>query len=132
MLEMLGLQELQSIFTTAAKFIWLLGFAMLLDIVTGVAAAWKEGKLYSRNAWWGYVRKLFVFVLIMLAAIIDLLLKLDGVVTYGTIFFYTINEALSIVENVTRVGLNVPSVITDKLHVIQDTEKKEGNKNADI
>lgn len=103
----------------AVKFLDLLAIAMLLDIITGVLRAWKEKRLRSRNALFGYARKIGIFGIIIAANIIDKILVLNGAVAYATVIFYIANELLSILENCAQLGLKVPSVLADKLQVIQ-------------
>lgn len=107
------------------KFLDLLIIAMVVDIFTGVARAWKEKRLRSRNAYFGYVRKIGIFGMIILANIIDQILSLNGAVALATVLFYIANEGLSIIENAAKLGIKIPSVITDKLHVIQEDKKGE-------
>jgi toxin secretion/phage lysis holin len=66
-----------------------------------------------------------VFFIIILANIIDVVLGLNGTVAFITVLFYIANEGLSIEENLARIGVKVPSVIADKLHVIQSENEDE-------
>jgi toxin secretion/phage lysis holin len=106
------------------KFLDLLAILMLCDIITGIVRAIKEKRLRSRNALFGYARKIGIFTVIILANIIDQILSLNGAVAIATVLFYIANEGLSVIENLAQIGVKVPSVIADKLHVIQD-EKGE-------
>lgn len=106
------------------KFLDLLGLLMLLDILTGVVKAWKNKKLRSRNAWFGYVRKILIFVVVILANIIDTILGLNGVLTFGTVLFYVANEGLSIIENLAEIGVPVPKGISERLQVIESESEK--------
>jgi toxin secretion/phage lysis holin len=106
------------------KFLDLLAILMLCDIITGIVRAIKEKRLRSRNALFGYARKIGIFTVIILANIIDQILSLNGAVAVATVLFYIANEGLSVIENLAQIGVKVPSVIADKLHVIQD-EKGE-------
>lgn len=106
------------------KFLDLLMLLMLVDIVTGVMRAVKEKRLRSRKALYGYARKVGVFALIIVANIIDTILGLNGMVAFATVMFYLLNEILSIVENLSQIGMKIPAVITDKLHVLQEENKE--------
>lgn len=110
----------------AVKFLDLLAILMIVDIITGVLKAIKEKRLRSRSALYGYARKVGVFMIIILANIIDIILGLNGAVAFITVLFYIANEGLSIIENLAQIGVKVPTVIADKLHVIQtESEKSE-------
>lgn len=108
------------------KFLDLLAVLMGLDIITGVLKAIKNKKLRSRTAWFGYARKIGVFGAIIAANIIDIVLQLNGAIAYATVLFYIANEGLSVIENLAEIGVKVPSIITDKLHVISNEDKGEG------
>ncbi|MFJ5965530.1 holin family protein [Bacillus sp. NPDC093026] len=112
------------------KFLDLLLLLSVMDVLTGIIKACKLGKLRSRTAWFGYVRKMLNFVVVIVSNIIDQIMGLNGVLTYGTVLFYIANEGLSIVENLVQIGVKIPSVITDKLHVIESDSQKESEKKA--
>ncbi|QOQ53505.1 phage holin family protein [Bacillus amyloliquefaciens] len=101
------------------KYLDLLLILSILDVVTGIIKAWKLKKLRSRNAWFGYVRKMLSFLVVIVANIIDTITNLNGVLTFGTVLFYIANEGLSITENLAQIGVKIPAVITDRLHVIE-------------
>jgi toxin secretion/phage lysis holin len=108
------------------KFLDLLVLLSVADIFTGVIKAWKEKRLRSREAWFGYVRKMLSFLVVIVANVIDQILGLNGVLTFGTVLFYIANEGLSIAENLAQIGVKIPKSITDRLQVIenQSEEKK--------
>ncbi|AJC23707.1 phage holin family protein [Bacillus velezensis] len=112
------------------KYLDLLLILSILDVITGIIKAWKMKQLRSRSAWFGYVRKMLSFMVVIVANIIDTITNLNGVLTFGTVLFYIANEGLSITENLAQIGVKIPAVITDRLHVIesdndQKTEKEE-------
>ncbi|MCP6683263.1 phage holin family protein [Bacillus nakamurai] len=112
------------------KYLDLLLILSILDVITGIIKAWKMKQLRSRSAWFGYVRKMLSFLVVIVANIIDTITNLNGVLTFGTVLFYIANEGLSITENLAQIGVKIPAVITERLHVIesdndQKTEKEE-------
>ncbi|APA03582.1 holin [Bacillus amyloliquefaciens] len=112
------------------KYLDLLLILSILDVITGIIKAWKMKQLRSRSAWFGYVRKMLSFMVVIVANIIDTITNLNGVLTFGTVLFYIANEGLSITENLAQIGVKIPAVITDRLHVIesdndQKTEKED-------
>jgi toxin secretion/phage lysis holin len=104
------------------KFLDLLMLLMAVDIVTGVSKAIKNQNLWSRKSLFGYARKLLIFGVIIVANVIDQILGLNGAVTYATVLFYMASEGLSIVENMSEMGVLVPPGIADKLHVIKEKQ----------
>ncbi|QJC88169.1 Putative holin, skin element [Bacillus subtilis] len=70
------------------KYLDLLLVLSIIDVITGVIKAWKFKKLRSRSAWFGFVRKMLSFLVVIVANIIDTILNLNGVLTFGTVLFY--------------------------------------------
>ncbi|UYT83941.1 phage holin family protein [Priestia megaterium] len=116
-------EKLQIYLFGTVKFMDFLAVLMLLDIITGVMKAIKNKRLRSRNALYGYARKIGVYVAIIVANIIDQAFGFNGAVATATVLFYLGNELLSIVENLAQLGVKVPTAITDKLHVIQNEDE---------
>lgn len=108
------------IYAGEIKLLYFLMILMGLDIVTGLAKAIKNNKLWSRKSLFGYARKLLIFCIIVLANIIDQILGTHGGILFVTIFFYIANEGLSIIENCAEMGVLVPPEIADKLAVIKN------------
>lgn len=125
-----SLDIVQTYLFGGVKFLDLLVLLMMVDIVTGIMKAIKDKRLRSRTALFGYARKIGIFGVIILANIIDKILGLNGAVAIATVLFYIANEGLSIIENLAQIGVKVPKIISDKLHVIEseDDENKEVNK----
>lgn len=99
---------------------------MVIDIITGFAKAFKNKDLWSRKSMYGFGRKILIFCIIILANIIDQILKLNNGLVMVTIFFYIANEGLSIVENCAEMGVLIPNEIGEKLKVIRGNS--EGDK----
>ncbi|MEC0677899.1 holin family protein [Bacillus inaquosorum] len=106
------------------KYLDLLLVLSIIDVITGVIKAWKFKKLRSRSAWFGYVRKMISFLVVIVANIIDTILNLNGVLTFGSVLFYIANEGLSITENLAQIGVKIPAAITDRLHVIEEENEQ--------
>jgi toxin secretion/phage lysis holin len=121
----MNLQVVHAYLFGNVKYIDLLSLLMLLDIITGVLKAIKNKTLRSRTAWYGYARKIGVFIAIIAVNIIDVIMGLGGAVVYTTVLFYIANEALSVVENLSELGVKVPKIVMDKLHVMQNEKGDE-------
>lgn len=107
------------------KFLDLLLVLMAIDIITGVFKAIKKGNLMSRKSLFGYARKMLIFAVIILANIMDQILGLNGAIAYGTVIFYIASEGLSIMENLSELGLLIPKFMRDKLEVMKDDQEKD-------
>lgn len=75
------------------KYLDLMLVLNIIDIITGVIKAWKFKELRSRSAWFGYVRKMLSFLVVIVANAIDTIMDLNGVLTFATVLFYIANEA---------------------------------------
>ena len=85
-------------------FYALLSF-VITDYVTGILAAAVNKELNSSVGFKGIAKKVFIFVIIALAHIVDAqVLGKGDVLRTAAIFFYLSNEGLSIIENSVRIG----------------------------
>ena len=80
---------------------------VVIDYISGVVAAAIEGKLNSAVGLKGISKKVFVFVLVGVANLVDVSLGDTHFFRDATIFFYLANELLSILENAGRVGVPI-------------------------
>jgi len=87
-----------------------------LDYVTGVLNAIVRKKLSSRVGFSGIAKKMFMFIIVMTANIIDArVIGGGGILRSATICFFIANESISIVENASAIGLPVPKKLRDVL-----------------
>lgn len=83
---------------------------VMTDYVTGLIASAIEGKLSSQVGFRGIVRKILVFVLVAVSHLLDIAIGWDNhFIRDAVIFSYIINEFISIVENIGRAGVPLPS-----------------------
>jgi len=100
----------------------LLAVAMAVDYITGLAAALRTGKgLNSNVGFWGLARKGLMLTVILLAHRIDLLMGTD-IIKGGAIYFYLVNELISITENYARIGLPLPDKLRQAIAVLKKQE----------
>ncbi|MCM3761027.1 phage holin family protein [Alkalihalobacillus oceani] len=131
------LHILQLIFTAIGGYIgWFLGgfdgliYALIvfvaIDYMTGLMVAVLDKKLSSRVGFKGIFKKVLIFAFVGIGHIVDLyILEKGSAVRTAVIFFYLSNEALSIIENASKVGLPVP----EKLKLLfQEMHAKEDKK----
>ena len=110
----------QFIYGGELKLIYALGVLMVIDIITGIAKSLKKGNLWSRKSTYGFGRKMMVFMIIIVANIIDNLVYLNGVLVYGAVIFYILNESLSIVENYALMGGKIPEQLLNTLELLKE------------
>lgn len=84
---------------------------IIADYISGLIAASLEGKLSSKVGFKGIGKKVLILMLVVLGHQIDLLLGF-AIIRNAIIFFYVANEIISILENVDRMGLPIPPILT--------------------
>lgn len=102
-------------------------YFVVADYITGITAAWYEKKLNSDVGMRGIAKKVLLFVPVGIGYCLDSLTGTE-VIRSLAIFFYIGNEGLSILENLTKMGIKFPAVIKDALEQIE--KKQEGNGDA--
>ena len=91
----------------------LIGF-VVLDYVTGVAAAWYTKTLNSEIGARGIMKKILLFVIVGVAYQLDVATGQE-IFRSLAIWFYLANEALSVIENAGRCGVPIPSFLKTAL-----------------
>jgi len=101
---------------------------MVLDYATGLLRAWINKEVSSDVGLRGIARKAVIFVVLIVAVMLDRLLN-TGTWVFRTLvcYFYIANEGISLLENCAGLGLPIPEKIKDALAQLKDGEKKELN-----
>lgn len=97
----------------------------IMDYVSGFAASYVEGTLKSKVGLIGIARKVFIFVTVAAAHLVDVILIENGwdtnaLVMTTVVVFYAVNEILSIIENAGRIGLPVPKALQNAVEVLRN------------
>lgn len=89
---------------------------IVIDYITGVVKAYFEKDLSSEIGFKGIIRKVMIFIVVGIGNLLDKFVIRDGdVLRTAVIFFYVSNEALSILENLSIIGVPIPKKIKDTL-----------------
>lgn len=59
-------------------------------------------------------------MVVIVANLADIVFKADGMVVNGTVAFYIIGEAVSILENCSLIGVPLPELLTKRLGIKDD------------
>ena len=99
-----------------------------VDYLTGVMCAISDKKLSSEVGFKGICRKVLIFLLVVIANILDAqVIGTGSVLRTAVIFFYLSNEGVSLLENAAHLGLPVPEKIKTVLEQLHDRAEKEEN-----
>ena len=107
------------------NLITILFILMIIDIITGIGKAVKNKNLWSRKSLLGFARKIFIFLIITVANLLDLFMNLNGTLVLATVTFYILNEVLSITENAGQLGIPLPDKLLEVISVVN--KKSETN-----
>lgn len=102
----------------------ILAIFVAIDYITGLLAAGVEGALSSKEGFEGIIKKVFIFAMVAVATLLDMILTNKNIIRDATIFFYITNEFISIIENAGRVGLPIPPFIRNAVEVLKNKSKK--------
>lgn len=101
---------------------------VVIDYITGVLVAIEKHRLSSEVGFKGIAKKIAIFCIVALATVIDAHVIKDGsVIRMSVIFFYLSNEGISILENVSMLGLPVPRKLKNVLEQLKEDEEEKEN-----
>ena len=92
---------------------------VLVDYISGVVLAFKQGKLNSMKGFIGLLKKAMIFLVIIIAHLLDELTGI-GAIRSMAVFFYISNEGISILENLGKLEVKIPQKIKDVLEQLED------------
>lgn len=99
---------------------------MCLDYATGVIAAYQNNLLNSEVGFKGLVKKFMILVILIVAVMLDRLMN-TGTWVFRTLvcYFYIANEGISLLENVSNLGVKIPDKLKDALVQLNKDESEE-------
>jgi toxin secretion/phage lysis holin len=103
----------------------LIGF-VIIDYVTGIITAGMKGDLSSYEGLRRIPKKILIFLIVAVGHLIDLMMGgTSNYVRDVVIFFYIVNELISIIENTGSAGLPIPPIIKKTVKLFK--EKKDNS-----
>ena len=122
--------------TIGTLFTWLFGawdtalvvliVFMLLDYGTGVLRGYINKELSSDVGLKGIARKAVIFIVLIVAVMLDRLLNTGNWVFRSLVcYFYIANEGISLLENCASLGLPIPEKLKDALAQLKEGNKKD-------
>lgn len=95
---------------------------IVIDYLTGVGMAIYNKKLNSKIGAKGIVKKVMYLLVVAVAVVIDNLTGESGVIRTLVIYFFVVNEGISIIENLGKMNIPLPQKLLDTLEQL----KKKG------
>ena len=99
---------------------------MVLDYLTGVVYAYTQKQLNSEVGFKGLIKKCMILVVLAVGVELDRMLGGDGTWVFRTLvaYFYIANEGISLLENVSNLGVPIPDKIRNALEQLnKDNEE---------
>ena len=122
--------------------VMILVVVMTLDYITGMSVAWHNAKLSSKKGISGIIKKVGYLVLVIVGMVVDWSVMYwlasfgAGEVyqfSFGALvaFWLTMNELISILENLEALKVPVPKFLTKVVKRLKVTAEKAAEKTAD-
>ena len=92
---------------------------VIIDYITGVASAFYNKKLSSKQGLKGIIKKFCYFLIVALAVVIDNLLGQSGIIRTLVIYFFVANDGLSVIENMAEMDVKLPRKLIDALEELR-------------
>ena len=112
------------------KFLYVLLIFIMFDIITGTLKAFNTNTVYSKINKQGITSHITIFLFCIFFTWVFYIFNVNE---YNKILilFYIVSYGLSIIENLSLMGLPVPQWLKEKFIVLQD-ETNRGDKNNEI
>lgn len=97
---------------------------MVLDYATGMMWAYIQKTLNSQIGFKGLIKKCMILVVLIIAVLLDRMIN-SGTAVFRTLvcYFYIANEGISLLENVSHLGLPIPDKLKNALQQLNEVEK---------
>ena len=100
---------------------------MVLDYVTGVIYAYVNKTLNSEVGFRGLIKKCMILAVLIVGVELDRMLGNGGTWVFRTLvaYFYIANEGISLLENISNLGVPIPNKIKTALEQLNNDEDQE-------
>lgn len=100
-------------------------WCITLDIFIGTLASFVNPKLMfnSRKMFRGIVKKAVLLSIVAFSKHLDILMHTD-IICMTVVYFFIVNEGMSVLENCGKCGLKLPKIIENSLEQLKEVGKK--------
>lgn len=117
------MSEVLTLININSSGVAIMSIAILLDIVTGIIKAIMEHDLQSSKFKQGLLKKVYDYILVVIAFCLDFMLKVNYV-SQTSLYCLIAMEFYSCIENL-REYVPIPNALEKALNVLQDKGTKE-------
>ncbi|ADY54500.1 toxin secretion/phage lysis holin [Syntrophobotulus glycolicus DSM 8271] len=93
---------------------------IIIDYLSGIAAAWLMKELNSQKGLRGIVKKIFLLSLVVVAQQLDQVVGSNGFLRNAVLYTLIANETISILENCGRIGIPIPKAFYSALEKLKN------------
>ena len=108
---------------------------LVIDYITGLAAAYMNNELNSKIGFKGIIKKVLRLIIVAAAVQVDRVTGANGYIRNTVILFFIANEGISILENAGKCGVPIPKKFLEVLEQLQEkndkTEEEEDTDNGE-
>lgn len=105
---------------------------VVLDYITGVIAAWYNKELSSYTGFRGIAKKVAMFVFVIIGHQLDVVVgNSEHFMRDAVLMFIIGTEGISILENLNRMGVEVPRVLMQSLERVSGEKRKRPSHKRD-
>lgn len=122
------IEQIRTVFEN--KFLYALLFFIVFDIITGTLKAFSTNTVYSKINKRGITSHITIFLFCIFFTWVFSFFEVNEY-SKVLITFYIVSYGLSIIENLSLMGLPLPQWLNEKFKVLQD-ETNTGVKNNEI
>lgn len=117
------MSEVLTLININSSGVAIMSIAILLDIITGIIKAIMEHDLQSSKFKQGLLKKVYDYILVVIAFCLDFMLKVNYV-SQTSLYCLIAMEFYSCIENL-REYVPIPNALEKALNVLQDKGTKE-------
>lgn len=93
---------------------------MVIDYITGVIVAYINKEVDSKVGFRGILKKSLILIILIVGVLLDRLIGNEWIFRTATCYFFIANEGISILENIAKCGIPLPTKLMDKLVQLKD------------
>lgn len=105
-------------------FIWVLGLVIILDVITGMSKAFSKRVINSSIGLNGLIRHSLIILMVLAYGLIAFWLKQD-ILFYWFVVFYILYYVISIIENLSVLGVPFPEGLKKRILEIKNEKNNE-------
>ena len=101
---------------------------IIIDYISGVLQAIYNKKLNSQIGAKGIVKKVGYILIVIISTAFDTLNGNTMTIRNVIIYMFIANEGISILENLSQIGILIPNILKNKIEKMGDVPNEQNNK----